>query len=94
MVGFRSRRSRGIQGCIERMHEAQDGPHHMAKKWSYMVGPLLHLVASPIDFFLSRSSISKKMMWKKYWVHLTVGRSLKVKNMQKQSNLLRSAKTK
>jgi hypothetical protein len=38
--------------------------------------------------------ILEKMMWQKEWVRLTSGRSLKVKNMQKQANMLHSVKTK
>jgi hypothetical protein len=34
----------------------------------------------------------KKITWKKVWVRLMSGRSLKLKNMQKQGNLLRSVK--
>jgi hypothetical protein len=60
IVGFRSRQIRGDHDCIERMHEAWDGPHHMARKWVCVVGPLFRLVASLIDFFYSRSSISWK----------------------------------
>jgi hypothetical protein len=41
------------------MQEAQDGPHHAARKWARLVGPLLRLVTSPIDFFFfSRYYIS------------------------------------
>jgi hypothetical protein len=47
-----------------------------------MVGPLLHLVASPVDFFISSSCISQKMMWQKVWVRLMFKRSLKVKNKE------------
>jgi hypothetical protein len=38
--------------------------------------------------------IPEKMMLQKDWVHLTSRRSLNVKNMQKQENLLRNVKTK
>jgi hypothetical protein len=59
-----------------------------------VIGPIFCLVVSPIDFFLSSSSISQKVTWQKVWVRLTFGRSLEVKNMQKQENLLRGVKTK
>jgi hypothetical protein len=36
----------------------------------------------------------EKMMWQKHWVRLMSGKFLKVKNMQKQENLLCSVKTK
>jgi hypothetical protein len=48
--------------------------------WPTWWGPLLVLVASSVDFFSSWPSISQKMMWKKVWVRLTFGGSLKVKN--------------
>jgi hypothetical protein len=50
----------GIQDCVKTMHEARDGPHHAAIKWACVVGPILHLVASPIDFLLFSSYISQK----------------------------------
>jgi hypothetical protein len=59
-VGFRSRRVRGVQDCIKMMHEARFGPHHVARVVAHVVGPLLVLVASLIDFFFSQSSISQK----------------------------------
>jgi hypothetical protein len=62
------------------MLEAKDGPHHMARVVACMVGPLLVLVASPLDSLFSWSSIFLNMMWQKVWVCLTFGRSLKVKN--------------
>jgi hypothetical protein len=40
IVGFRSRQIRRIQNCVERTHEDRDGPHHMARKWAHMGGPL------------------------------------------------------
>jgi hypothetical protein len=51
-----------------------------------VVGLIFHPVAFHVDFFFSCSLIFQKMMWKKYWVHLTSIRSLKVKNVQKQEN--------
>jgi hypothetical protein len=60
IVSFKSRRVRGVQDCIKTMHEGQYGPHHMARIVAGMVGPLSFLVASPIDFLFSRSSISQK----------------------------------
>jgi hypothetical protein len=36
----------------------------------------------------------ENITWQKIWVRLTSGRSLEVKNMQKQEYLLRSVKTK
>jgi hypothetical protein len=58
------------------------------------VGPLLHLVAFPVDFFFSSSSTSQKNNVAKKLGQLTSERSLKVKKMQKQANLLRNVKTK
>jgi hypothetical protein len=49
-----------------------------------------YIMEKPFNF----SSISQKMMWQKVWVHLTSKRSLEVKNMQKQENMLDSVKTK
>jgi hypothetical protein len=72
----------------------ESGPHHACQFLGHVVDPLFHLVEFFIDFFFSRSSISQKIMWQKDWVRLKSRRSLKVKNMQKQGNLLRSVKTK
>jgi hypothetical protein len=46
--------------CSIWTHEASDGPHPMARKLDYAVGPILALVEFPIDFFLSWSSMSRK----------------------------------
>jgi hypothetical protein len=37
-----------------------DGTHHAAWKLPVVVGAIFHLVAFPVDFFFSRSSISQK----------------------------------
>jgi hypothetical protein len=42
------------------MLEGPDGAHHMVSMWDRVVPPLLVLVASPIDLFFLRSSISRK----------------------------------
>jgi hypothetical protein len=59
-----------------------------------MVHALFLLVAVLVDFFFSRSSKSQKKSVAKNWVCLTSERSLEVKNMKKQENLLRSVKIK
>jgi hypothetical protein len=41
--------------------EAKGGPHRAARVVSHMVDLLSCLVASPVDFFFSRSSISRKI---------------------------------
>jgi hypothetical protein len=56
--------------------------------------PLSCLVAFPVDFFFSGLLFPEKITWQKVWVRLTSGRSMEVKNMQKEGNLLRSVKTK
>jgi hypothetical protein len=66
----------------------------MARVMAGVVGPLLRLVAFPIDFFFSWSSIPRKNDVANFLVRLTFGRSMKVKNLQKQENLLCSVKTK
>jgi hypothetical protein len=58
IVGFMSQRVHGVQDCVKTMHKAEVGSHLTAKVVDHMAGPLLVLVASPIDFFSSRSSIS------------------------------------
>jgi hypothetical protein len=73
------------------MHEARDGPNHVANMWAHVVSPLLCLIAFPVDFF-SQPQDLEKMMWQKRLGPFMSGRSLKVKNMQKQENLLRSVK--
>jgi hypothetical protein len=60
IVGFWSNQDVGEKYCFERMHKAQDGPHHVARVVAYMVGPLLCLIAFPIDLFFSSSCISPK----------------------------------
>jgi hypothetical protein len=57
---FRSSRSRRVQDCIKTTLEGWDGAHHAVSMWDRMVSPLLVLVASPVDFFFSRFSISRK----------------------------------
>jgi hypothetical protein len=74
--------------------KGESGPHHACQFLGRVVDPLFHLVVFPIDFFFSCDSISQKIMWQKDWVRLKSRRSLKVKNMQKQGNLLQSVKTK
>jgi hypothetical protein len=59
IIGFRSIRVCRFQDGIETTHEAKVGSHHAARVVSRVVGPLLVLVASPVNFF-SRSSISRK----------------------------------
>jgi hypothetical protein len=59
-----------------------------------VVGPLLPLVASPADFFYSSSCIFRKNNVVKSLGLFDVGKSLKVKNMQKQGNMLCSVETK
>jgi hypothetical protein len=61
------------------------------------VGPAWSLLFSSLLRSLLTSSshnllFPKKVTWQKVWVHLTSERSLKLKNMQKQENLLRSVK--
>jgi hypothetical protein len=93
IVRYMSRRSHTVQDCVETTLEGRDGAHHAVSMWDHTVPPPLFLVASPIDFFFSRSSISQKMMWQKVWVSLTSVRPLKLKNMQKQGNLIRCVKS-
>jgi hypothetical protein len=57
IIGFRSRRVCRVQDCVEMTLKAKGGCHHMARVVARVVGPLSCLVASPVDFFLSRSSI-------------------------------------
>jgi hypothetical protein len=47
IASFRSRQFCGDQGCIERTHEAWDGPHHATKKWAHVVGPSFPLPRVP-----------------------------------------------
>jgi hypothetical protein len=75
------------------MLEAKDGPHHMARVVARMVGSLSYLMAFPVDLF-SQSSISLNNYVAKSLSPLTPRRSLEVKNMQKQGNMLRCVKTK
>jgi hypothetical protein len=58
--------------------------------WSLLFSSLLcsTLTSSSRDLLFP-----EKMTWQRFWVHLTSDRSLKLKNMQKQENLLRSVKT-
>jgi hypothetical protein len=81
IVGFRSRQVSGAEVCSNWTHEGEVGPHHTARLLGRVVCPLSFLMAFHVDFF-SRSSISRKINGKKYWVHLTSERSLEVKNMQ------------
>jgi hypothetical protein len=60
IVCFWSRRSHGVQDCIKKTLEVRDGAHHAVSMWDRVAPPLLVLVASPVDFFFSRSSISQK----------------------------------
>jgi hypothetical protein len=60
IVSFRSRRFCRAKVCNNWTHEAGDGTHHAAWKLPRVVGAIFHLVAFPIDFFFSRSSISQK----------------------------------
>jgi hypothetical protein len=48
-----------------------------------VVGPILAIMEFPIDFFFSRSLISKKIDVAKRFGPFDIERSLKVKNMQK-----------
>jgi hypothetical protein len=59
-VGFRSNQVRGVLDCVKTMHEARDGLHHVARSVVHVVGPLLALVASPVDFFFSISHVFQK----------------------------------
>jgi hypothetical protein len=52
---------------------------------SHVVGPLLRLVAFPIDFFFPQSFIPQKNYVTKIWVHLTFGRSMEVKKYAKKT---------
>jgi hypothetical protein len=84
IVGFRSRRSRRVQDCVERTLEGRDGAHHAVSMWDRMPAyPLLILVVSPIDLFFSRSSISQKTDEAKFLGPFDVRRSLKLNNIQK-----------
>jgi hypothetical protein len=61
------------------MHKARDRPHHMARKWAYMVALFC---ASSCPSLTSSSPFivfPEKMMWQIFWIRLTTGRSLKVK---------------
>jgi hypothetical protein len=49
---------------------------------------------SPLTSYSHDPVFPKKMMWQEEWVCLMSERPLKVKNMQKQENLLSSIKTK
>jgi hypothetical protein len=60
IVGFRSRRICGVQDCIERTHKRKSGPHHPVSLQARVVCPNSRLIASPVDFFFSRSSISRQ----------------------------------
>jgi hypothetical protein len=42
------------------MLKAQDGANHTARSVAHMVGPLLALVASHVDFFFSSSFVFQK----------------------------------
>jgi hypothetical protein len=59
------------------------------------MGPTMRpRTCSPLTSSSHGPLFPEKMMWQNDWARLTSGRSLKMKNMQKQENLLRSAKTK
>jgi hypothetical protein len=60
IVAIRSRRVRGVQDCVKTMLGAKGGAHHVARVVACMVGPLSYLVASLVDIFFSRSSISRR----------------------------------
>jgi hypothetical protein len=66
----------------------------MVWKVGRVVLPLFLLMAFPVDFFFSRSSIFQENDVTKILGHLTSERPLKVKNMQNQENLLHNVKTK
>jgi hypothetical protein len=57
---FRSNPIHGVQDCVDTMLKAQDGANHTARSVAHMVGPLLALVASHVDFFFSSSCVSQK----------------------------------
>jgi hypothetical protein len=94
IVGFRSRCIRITKERGKRSHEAGYGPHHAAKMWDRMVGPIFPLVAFHVDFFRHLMCFLKKMMCQKDWISLTSRRLLKLKNMQKQEVLFCRVKTK
>jgi hypothetical protein len=88
-IDFRSNQVRGVQDCIKTMHEAQDGPHHVARSVAHVVGPL----ASPVDFFFSISRVFQKNDVAENLGPFDIRKGLrKSKNMQKQGNLFRSVK--
>jgi hypothetical protein len=93
VVSFRSNPIHGVQDYIKMTLMARDGPRHAAMSVACMVGPLLALVASPIEFFFSGSCVSQENDVANSLGLSDAERSIKLKNMQKQGNLLHSVKT-
>jgi hypothetical protein len=55
LVGFRSNKVDGDQDCVERTHEARDGPHHAGRVVVHMVGPTLHGMVARIATQLTQT---------------------------------------
>jgi hypothetical protein len=79
IVGFRSRRSRRVQDCVETMHEGEVGPHHAARGGPAWCPLFSSLLRSPLTSSYHSLLFPKKVTWKKVWVRLMSGRSLKLK---------------
>jgi hypothetical protein len=60
ILGFRSRRFRGVQDCVKTTHDGKVVPHNTTRIVACMVGPLSYLAAFHVDFLLSWSYISPK----------------------------------
>jgi hypothetical protein len=72
----------------------QMGPTTQSKKWAHLVGAHLHLRAFPIDFFFAWCSIFIKNDVQEDWFRLMLGRSMRLKNTQKQGFIFYKVKTK
>jgi hypothetical protein len=59
IVSFRSRWFRQAKVCSIWTHEGEIGPHHAVRILGHTVGRLSYLVVFHIDFFFSRSLISR-----------------------------------
>jgi hypothetical protein len=94
IVIFRSGQVCRDQDCNKQMLVAPGGPSMWPASWPAWWDLSLALLRPLLTSSSHDPLIPEKMMLQNDWVHLTSRRSLNVKNMQKQENLLRSSKTK
>jgi hypothetical protein len=94
IVYFRWIHIRRAEGRGKMDHDRESGTHHTTKSLGRVVPPKILLVRFHVYFFCYFVVFPWKNGAPKNWLCLTLGRFLKLKNMQKQRLMFYRAKTK